>query len=346
MAPLYDRTERTVTDDQIVEATARQLSEEVRSWLPEDTPVSPVSPVAEWLSVELDRIDSLKFATQLDRVVPVNVSDPILWANHVIPLSGGRHWALAAARFRNQDLDKPFVDVIATSLPQDDSLVGILGDPADGRLQRFRDFSPRALRVYVAAPTGFVDQVNSTDGPVTTTVDQNIVAMPVHERGNTGKVESLANVELVEVSPAQAAAETQAIYRAVGRANPELPHWAQPSDEESLADCASDGLLFQVHYKGEPAGIIAARSENSYGLTGWVTEEKCIDPAFQGQSLSTAAAQRLLDLLPEEKDGRTATLWGHIDDRNVPSQRSAEKVGRRTVGGHVWIVPEGLTGII
>jgi hypothetical protein len=38
-------------------------------------------------------------------------------------------------------------------------------------------------------------------------------------------------------------------------------------------------------------------------------------------------------------------LWGTIHPANSPSLRNALSVGREIVGGYVWVVPAGLSGM-
>jgi hypothetical protein len=52
--------------------------------------------------------------------------------------------------------------------------------------------------------------------------------------------------------------------------------------------------------------------------------------------------QRLVDDLPAE-DGDT--LWGTIHPGNTPSLRNATSIGRRLVGGYVWVTPAELPGM-
>lgn len=334
-----------VSDTHIIEAATAWLSEDVRRWA-----AGHSGPVNDWLAEELSRIDNLEFATQLDNAVPLDVPSVLLWANRVVPLSDG-HWALAGARFRNRDLDRAFVDIIATSVPPSPAGVQALIDPSSGPLTFFRDFSPRCLRVYVADPHGFAEEVNSSSdsnsvwASVSASVDMYIVAAPVDEQRARPRVQSYGDVELIEVSPAVAATRVADIYDAIQASHHELSWWASPSDEQSLQDAQDEGLLFSVRWKGEDVGIVAARAENSYGLTGWVVEEKCIAPVFQGHALSAAAMQRLVDKLPDTHEGGRPTLWGHINQANIPSLRTAELTGRRVVGGHVWVTPRGYPGM-
>ncbi|MGO3363702.1 MAG: hypothetical protein ACTIL2_14800 [Corynebacterium sp.] len=304
----------------IVDAAESWLSPTVRSWAPRGD-ARPA--VRTWLAPELDRLDNVDFGTQLRDAVPLDVADPLLWANRIVPLTGG-HWACAGVRFRNRDLDKCFVDVIATSLPQEPSSLDALADV----LAFFDAFHPRCLRVYAASPGMF------PGAPV----DILIVGAPVGQQLEEPVAASYEEVVLSPTSAPDAAVRVAGIYRDIGERTPDLNWWAQPSDEDALQDAADDGLLFTVRFRGRDAGIVAVRAEDSYGLTGWVVEEKCIAPEFQGHHISAAAMQQVLRRLP---DTRNAVLWGHINAGNVPSLRTAEATGRKVVGAHLWFSPDG-----
>lgn len=67
-----------------------------------------------------------------------------MWANRVIALPHGE-WALAGIRFRDRNLERCFVDIIATSLPARPESLATLA-PA---LEFFSEFSPKRLRIVI-----------------------------------------------------------------------------------------------------------------------------------------------------------------------------------------------------
>ena len=93
---------------------------------------------------------------------------------------------------------------------------------------------------------------------------------------------------------------------------------------------------------GDPAGVVAAVREDAHGMSGFCVQEICLDAAHQGQRLAPGVQQHLLERLPAE-DGDV--LWGTIHPANTPSLRNSRSIGRRPVGGYVWVTPAGLPGM-
>jgi L-amino acid N-acyltransferase YncA len=88
--------------------------------------------------------------------------------------------------------------------------------------------------------------------------------------------------------------------------------------------------------------VVAAIRDDRHGMSGFGVEEICLDAAARGRGLAAGVVQRLVDALPAA-DGDV--LWGTIHPDNQPSLRNALSVGRRVVGGYVWVTPSGLPGM-
>jgi len=76
-------------------------------------------------------------------------------------------------------------------------------------------------------------------------------------------------------------------------------------------------------------------------MTGFTVAENVIDAPHRGQKLAPAAMQHLFEMLPAA-DGDV--LWGTIHPDNTPSLHNALRVGRETVGAHLWLTPAGWPG--
>lgn len=380
--------------DAISTAVMPWLSPAVRSWLPSDNPTAPVT---EWLAEEVWRIDNAEFAGQLDAAIPVTVSDPMLWANRVLDGraqhadqlwtagSEGTPWILAASRARDQDIDRSYVDIIATDLPPSLATFAVLADPESGPLHYFEEFNPRCVRVFVADPESTATAINDSGLGLRADIDTLLLAGPIDTTGTgqaTGSKKAhdgtqltaslttseRAQLQLVPAHAAEAAEGISAIYDAIEREVPSLRWWARPSDEHELEECEEAGLLFALQATEDSAqpelpsascpegivGFIAARPNNAFGLTGWEMVEKCIHPSHQGNNYSALATALLTQCLrssdiptaPGDSSGRaTPVLWGEIDPANRPSLGTANKVGRTIVGGHLWLTPAGFPGM-
>lgn len=360
----------------------------MRSWLPSDNPTAPVT---QWLSEEVWRIDNAEFAGQLDAAIPVTVSDPMLWANRILDgrpqhadqlwTAGSEDtpWILAASRARDQDIDRSYVDIIATDLPPSLTTFAVLAYPESGPLHYFEEFNPRCVRVFVADPESTATAINDSGLGLRADIDTLLLAGPVDTTGSkeahhpTNLTTSFTTskrvqIQLVPAHAAEAAEGISAIYDAIEREVPSLRWWARPSDEHELEECEEAGLLFALQVTEDSAqpelpsascpegivGFIAARPNNAFGLTGWEMVEKCIHPSQQGNNYSAVATALLTQCLrssdiptaPGDSSGRaTPVLWGEIDPANRPSLSTANKVGRTIVGGHLWLTPAGFPGM-
>jgi len=249
---------------------------------------------------------------------------PLQWANRHIELPGGG-WVLAGIRFRALDVERPFVDVVATTAPPTDDG---LAEVADAVRPYFEPFAPLCLRVEPPDPSAI-------DGRV----DQHVVASQIDTLTTWPRAASYAAVALRPGEPGRLAQRTAGIYAALP---PGRRTWATPEDEGSLQDCAEQGLLFEAVVDGRSAGVVAAIRDDRHGMSGFSVEEICLDGARRGQGLAAGVVQRLVDEVPAA-DGDV--LWGTIHPDNQPSLRNAQSIGRRIVGGYVWVTPGGLPGM-
>lgn len=265
------------------------------------------------------------------------VPDPLDWANRLVAAGDG--WAVTGIRFRALDLDKPFVDVVATSLPPTaDALATI----ADVVLPQYRSFAPLALRVDAPDPDALVAALRTDPRFAGAQVDQYVVAGLVSELRARAKVPAYHRVSLRPADAADLAQRAASLYADLAAGRPDLLLWTNPSDGEELASAQARGLAFEVLVDGEPAGVLAADRMDEHALSGFQVVEIVLDGAHLGQRLAPGILQRLLDELPA---GDGDTLWGTIHPDNLPSRRNAASIGREVVGGFVWVLPAGSPGI-
>ncbi|MGC3906646.1 hypothetical protein ACYB2S_14605 [Corynebacterium variabile] len=224
-----------------------------------------------WLEPELGRLDNADFGTQVRDAVGLPVTDPLMWVNRVIALPHGE-WALAGIRFRDRNLERCFVDIIATSLPARPESLATLA-PA---LEFFSEFSPKRLRIVVPD----LDLFTASGDPAApdTEPDLRVVAAALDEATPL----STGYVSLVSTSPDAASSLAEQIYGRIAADNPVLLECSHPSTASCLSDPADEGLLFTIRFRDEDAGVLALRRQDACGLAGWLVEEKCVDPAFGG----------------------------------------------------------------
>ena len=93
---------------------------------------------------------------------------------------------------------------------------------------------------------------------------------------------NVARVQLAPISSGEAAALCTRIYADIAEVKPDLPEWATPQDAQSLADAASDGLLWQVLVDETQAGVLAFAARGEQGVHGYSVEEICLDAPVPG----------------------------------------------------------------
>jgi hypothetical protein len=323
--------------DDLVEARLPWVSRRLTEWY-DDAEVRGQLRAA--MAVEAVRLDDAAFGRQFRDGVGVRPgSDPLAWANRRLHLPGGG-WALTGIRFRGGEAKRPFVDVVATTAePTPDGLAHV----AATVVPAYADFAPLCLRVDVPDPDRTTAQlaVDERFGPGCA-VDMYVVAGPVRELRRRPRATSYDGVVLRRGDTSALAERVATIYADLTAGQPELALWATPEDAESLAECADEGLLFEVLVDGTPAGVVASVRDDDHGMRGFSMQEICLDPVHRGRRLAPAVVKRLLDELPAS-DGDV--LWGTIHPDNLPSLRNARAVGREVVGGYIWVTPRGLGGM-
>jgi hypothetical protein len=323
--------------DDLVDARLPWVSAVLRSWYA-DADLRDHLRTA--LAVEEHRVGNAAFGQEFREGVGLHPhSDPLAWANRQVDVPGGG-WALTGIRYRGGDSLRPFVDVVATSEP---ATADALARIAAAVVPSYDAFSPLCLRVDAPDPAGLVEELDADDrfGPGCG-VDMFVVAGPVEELRDQPRAAAYDRVTLRAGEPQPLAARVAAVYAELAEQRPELAMWANPEDAESLAECAAEGLLFEVLVDDEPAGVVASVRYDAHAMSGFSVQELCLDGAHRGRHVAAGAVQRLVDALPAEDDD---VLWGTIHPENAPSLRNALSLGRVVVGGYVWVTPAGLPGM-
>jgi hypothetical protein len=323
--------------DEMAKTRRAWTSETIVSWYPDD---QLDQQLRLGLATEAGRVGDAAFGHEFrDLAAAGGPQDPLAWANRRFDLPAGG-WAVAGPRFRRLDSSRPFVDVIATTEPPTPDGLAIV---AAAVLPAYAAFAPLCLRVDAPDPEGLVELLarDPRFGPGSA-VDMVVVAGAVERLRAHPRATAYPDVSLRAGDPSSLATRVSAIYDELGESQPGLAQWANPEDADSLAECAEEGLLFEVLADAEPAGVTAALRYDAHGMTGFSVQELCLDSRHRGRRLAPAVVQRLTDELPARAGD---VLWGTIHPANRPSLRNALSIGRVPVGGYVWVTPAGLPGM-
>ena len=123
------------------------------------------------------------------------------------------------------------------------------------------------------------------------------------------------------------------IYEDFHRQNPELKEWVPMTDKEDLDRCILDQLLYRVFVDGALAGLIGARSESLFGKPAIYMAELLLTSKFKGQGLAIALQRKFIDEIPKHFE----LIWGTIDAKNLPSLKTALRMGRMSIRSEYFI---------
>ena len=129
------------------------------------------------------------------------------------------------------------------------------------------------------------------------------------------------------ISWPRAAAEVFADYQhehQAWRSNaPELALFVSESDKEGLQDAADQGLLMSLRDNHGFAGLAAATISPLFGRRAVCMLEMFLTERLRGKGLAPAVQS---SFLAGQRSGAD-TVWGHIHAGNLPSLRTAQKLG-------------------
>jgi hypothetical protein len=123
-------------------------------------------------------------------------------------------------------------------------------------------------------------------------------------------------------------------YDEFWRESPSLRDVVRRESRDAMKQYLEAGALQLVWLDGAMAGVVAAAREMEYGLRGWCMHERIIRRQERGQGWGTAVMHAFVKSLPSSSD---EALWGTVAAGNIPSSRTALRLGRVDVGGLVWI---------
>ncbi len=116
--------------------------------------------------------------------------------------------------------------------------------------------------------------------------------------------------------------------------NPDFAEMAQIETPEGFESMMKKELLFDIFIQNEWAGYIGVEPASESFLNGYEVYEEFLISKFRGQHFAPAAQRHLIEKLP---DSNNAMLYGTIHYNNVPSIKTALKVGRKKIGQYIFV---------
>lgn len=285
--------------------------------------------LADDLAPESDRISDAAFAREYQQHCPVpGVADPGSYNNRVVELADGSR-CLTGIRFRGGDLSRPFVDLVAVEGTLDPLRIAEIADEVD---IAWAPFEPRAIRLFHPDPIGFLEHDRSGTQP-----DQFVLAAPVTQLRHHGLRD--ADASGIWLRPAadlewydRYVAELEDLFTT----DPMLQEMTRAESRDDLAETRRAGLLFEIRVGDNWAGVLASPRDAGFGMRGHSMQEIMLAAEYRGRGIAVTAERQLIMRLSA---GSGDVLFGTIDARNSPSLRTAQAVGRRVVGGYLWLYP-------
>ncbi len=301
---------------------ADSISPVVRAWSPSAVRVRREA-AARALAV---RTESLEWSRTYASACPVAGTRHEDYRLRELRLASGAS-LLAGIHFRAGDLRYPFVGVFAQSrwLSPAERLaahVELMGELAP--------FAPRASWWWTL-PGKEPARLGAER------VDQHLVmgslrevrARPAPPLPRGWQIRVMGSADAVQ-------AAFERLYDDFHRARPDLRDAVPCCDREDLNACARAGGLIAAFEGNALVGLLAARPGCDHALEAWLICDLVLARAHCRRGLGPALQRAALDRLDA---ARAPFVVGTIEARNLPSWRTALRVGRRVVGSWIFLEP-------
>ncbi|MEC5182283.1 GNAT family N-acetyltransferase [Arthrobacter sp. CG_A4] len=171
-------------------------------------------------------------------------------------------------------------------------------------------------------------QLPSTENWATVMAGSVEVAVRADERDLTGTLRISWPVAATDVY-----ADYQLGHQAWRSDAPELASFVSESGQEGLQEAADQGLLMSLRDDRGFAGLAAATMSPLFGRRAVCMLDLFLTDRWRGRGLAPAMQSAFL----AGQNSGADTVWGHIHAGNMPSLRTAQKLGRRPVQQEYFI---------
>lgn len=232
---------------------------------------------------------------------------------------------VAGIRHLGGNTDFPFVDVwpgftVSSDAHLESIAVAVKKD--------FKLFSPTSFSLWLNPQTEFPRVLGKR-----IQVSQQYIAAPI--LAISGKEKLAGEVEITIQSVRDDTYYTWHVnaYKAFHVMNPELKDWVLPLDKEAFGRCREENLLYAAIRAGNCIGLIGGYRKNLLGMAGLHITELLISPEQQGKGYAPIMQKLFIERVGADFE----VVWGTIDAKNIPSTRTALRVGRFPVRSEYFI---------
>jgi hypothetical protein len=124
------------------------------------------------------------------------------------------------------------------------------------------------------------------------------------------------------------------LYQNFHRARPDLEKAVPKTRLDALLECAQADGLYACFAGADLVGVMALKPDAQYGVDAWLIWDIVLARNYCGKGLAPVFQRAVLDRLDIT---RAPLVAGTINARNLPSLRTALRVGRRIVGTWFFI---------
>lgn len=233
---------------------------------------------------------------------------------------------ITSIRFIGGDLSKPAVFLIHKDFELDyvqkiRQVGQIVGEEyAVFKPPRFRWFSPK-IETELIKSNAFI----SGDSIYVTHFLDYLKQQPLPPNYDKVQLELATSINWYE--------EYKTTYETIYKHWPASREMTRIESQTSLQEIIEKKLLFEIKIENHWAGIIGVTQTSDKFLAGYCVYEELLTEDFRGKLLASAVQRRLIENLPTTQD---AMLFGTIHYGNIPSLRTAYKVGRQSAGMYVF----------
>lgn len=278
--------------------------------------------VTDWLGEQLGRVDDPAFARTFSDHVQLPGIEPAQYAHRLVTTTAGT--LLGGIRLYNRDSRRPFVDVLAHTFTDLDTLCGCVD-------REWSAFAPPYLRLCAR--------------PGALTGARTILDVSIHAARYADMTPPDHRVGLHPFADADdAVGLIDERYRSLAVDDPPLARNVSPADPDDVRRWHREGRLFAVRARDVTVGALAVAPDAVSWLSGDVVQEEVIATAHRGRGYAASAQAAWAAGIADDPQ---RLLLGTIDRHNAASRRTALRAGRPIVLETAFVAlrfPDGGTG--